>query len=432
MTPTKTRMKPARPSKRAPRQASVRRAATTAGLPRGADVTAALPGQAKGHLDVLLASASAGAGHNQVAMALQASLAALDPAISCEWEDVLAFTPLWFRTQYVDIYSFIFTQLPGLYRAGFDFANLPRGPERAAWERARLLSERRALRRFAEYLRERRPSLIVHVHPVAAPLVGRMISSGRLDARQMVLVTDYYERVHRVWYSENVERWFLSSERGIPTLGSWGVPTDRITVTGMPVHPKWLAPLERRAAAERWGLPDGKRIVVLTGGTDFVYGPILGIARGLLRARDDVFLVALTGRERRVAERFARLGEPPDRLRVVPFTEGVHELVEAADLMITKAGGSATAECLAKGKPMVLLRPVYGQETANAAYLAGQGAATVVRDAAHAVEVTSHLLDNPEALRAMSARARRLHRPAAETIAAAIQLAVRDGTSRGD
>jgi len=430
MSATRTRRKSACPSQRSLRQASGRRAAAASRLSRETSLTAAAPDQGRGRLDVLLASASAGAGHNQVAMALQASLAALDPAISCEWKDALAFTPLWFRTQYVDIYSFIFTQLPGLYRAGFDFANLPRGPERAAWERARLLSERRALRRFADYLRERRPSLIVHVHPVAAPLVGRMISTGRLDARQMVLVTDYYERVHRVWYAENVERWFLSSERGIPTLGAWGVPADRITVTGMPVHPKWLAPVECRAAAERWGLPDGKRIVILTGGTDFVYGPILAIARGLLRARDDVCLVALTGRERRVAERFARLGQPSDRLVIVPFTEGVHELVEVADLMITKAGGSATAECLAKGKPMVLLRPVYGQETANAAYLARQGAAIVVRDAAHAVEVTSHLLDNPEALRTLSANAQRLHRPAAETIAAAIQLAVRDGTSR--
>jgi processive 1,2-diacylglycerol beta-glucosyltransferase len=84
--------------------------------------------------------------------------------------------------------------------------------------------------------------------------------------------------------------------------------------------------------------------------------------------------------------------------------------------MVTKAGGLTTAECLAKGLPMVFLPPVPGQEEDNAEFFKSHGAGCIARNSKEVVELTTNLLAMPEKREAMSQSARRLYRPGAQTI----------------
>jgi processive 1,2-diacylglycerol beta-glucosyltransferase len=56
----------------------------------------------------------------------------------------------------------------------------------------------------------------------------------------------------------------------------------------------------------------------------------------------------------------------------------MHELMAAADLIITKPGGLTTSEALALGKPLFILNPIPGQEAANSDFLLERGAAAKV------------------------------------------------------
>jgi len=98
------------------------------------------------------------------------------------------------------------------------------------------------------------------------------------------------------------------------------------------------------------------------------------------------------------------------------FTDRAHALAEVCELMITKAGGATTAECLSKGVPMVLLKPVPGQERDNARHFARHGAATIARGAAGAVAEARRLLKDAAAREKMSAAAHGLYLPGAGTI----------------
>jgi processive 1,2-diacylglycerol beta-glucosyltransferase len=89
--------------------------------------------------------------------------------------------------------------------------------------------------------------------------------------------------------------------------------------------------------------------------------------------------------------------------------------------MVTKAGGITTTECLAAGVPMALLRPVPGQEMANARALQREGAAVITGSTDHLLATVRGLLDDDGELAALSAAARRPYRPAAQTIVDAIQ-----------
>src|SRR5213083_121856 len=53
----------------------------------------------------------------------------------------------------------------------------------------------------------------------------------------------------------------------------------------------------------------------------------------------------------------------------------MHELMAAAELIVTKPGGLTTSEALAMGKPLFILNPIPGQEAANSDFLLERGAA---------------------------------------------------------
>jgi len=368
---------------------------------------------------VLIASASIGAGHNQAAKAVAEALRLTVPGAGVEIVDTLTFAPRLFRAYYFSGYAFLFTRLPRLYGLCFRLSDLRQGPRRGLFERLRLLNERLSLGRFARYVRQTRPDLIINTHFLAAPLIAHMIRTGQYAGRQVTVVTDIL--MHRLWLSENVEHWFVPAEPPAERLRKWGIAPARVTVSGMPIHPKWTVPPDRRKILAEWNLPPDRPIVLLAGGAEFTCGPVVRIARDIVARRGEAFVAVLAGRDKDLLGRLARIPEAGKSIVGIPFTDRVHELVEVCTLMATKAGGLSTAECLAKGTPMVLLRPVPGHEAGNAQYLARRGAALVAGNNNNVSDIVARLLADRDALARMADAARQLYRPGAQTIAQAVR-----------
>jgi processive 1,2-diacylglycerol beta-glucosyltransferase len=371
---------------------------------------------------VLILSASVGAGHNQAAKAVAEALGQACPAATVEVRDTLTFVPRLFRAYYSGGYTFLVTKMPWVYGVGFRMNDRPQGPRRGLRERLRLWSEWPWLGRLRSFVADFRPDLVVNTHFLAATVLGRMIRLGSLRVPQMVVVTDIL--MHRFWFSEHVDHWFAPGEPTAERLRRWGVEPDRITVSGMPIQHKWTLPVDRAAVLAEWRLPADRPIVLLSGGTEFVCGNIVDIARQIASRCPRALVAVLAGRNKGLLADLARVPEAGRSIVGVAFTDRAHELVHVCSLMATKAGGLSTAECLAKGTPMVLLKPVVGQEQGNAEFLARQGAGVIARDDADVVEHVSRLLNDPGELERMSQAARALYRPGSQTIAQAICRAV--------
>lgn len=371
---------------------------------------------------MIFASSSVGAGHNQAAAAVMAALEGLDPAIRADFTDALRFVPWWFRFPYVGLYTLGVTKIPRAYGLGYRLMDSPRGAGRPWYERSRLLTERYALREYRRHVLRRRPVLVVATHYLAAPTIGWMIGRKVKGLRLWMVVTD--TEAHRFWYAENVERYFVADPQVAEQLTGWGVDPARIVVSGIPVHPKWTAPLDRRTVRRDWNLPADAPVVLVTGGAYFTVGPVEQIVRGLL-ARCGVHVVVLAGSNKRLLARLAKLSRSSGRVTGVAFTDRVHELVEAASVVVTKAGGLMTSECVARGAAMVLTRPVPGQEAANAELLSRSRAAVVAPTTDEVIACVARLLAAPAEAEGLRNNARRLYKPASQTIAAAIAEAVR-------
>ena len=206
-----------------------------------------------------------------------------------------------------------------------------------------------------------------------------------------------------------------------------GTDLPRAVVTGTPVRPEAEAvdrsPAGRRRAQADLGLPEGRRVVGVAGGS-------LGARRineatrelaGTWRPAAPVAIHHVIG-----ARDFPSLGEsapvagPDVWYRGVAYETRMPELLAAADLMVCRAGGSTVAELAAAGVPSVLV-PLPGapgdHQTGNARIVGGAGGAVLVPDrecdGSHLESVLGGLLFDDGRLEAMGRAAREVGRPGA-------------------
>jgi processive 1,2-diacylglycerol beta-glucosyltransferase len=368
---------------------------------------------------VLILSAAVGAGHVQAARAIQQQLLLSRPDVDVEHVECLEYSNAFFRTYYEGGFILGMTRFPWIYGLGYRLSDRPQTPQRSLGEKIRLRFERALLPKLIDRILDSRADLIVNTHFLAGPMIARLREAGRIRAPQITVVTDIV--VHRWWRCEDVRHWFVPADVSAETLRRWGVEDSRITVSGIPVHPKWTQPQDRSKILAEWKLPSDRPIVLLSGGTEFTVAPVEKIARQVVQACPKAYVVVMAGRNKKLLATLSKMPGCPRDIRGMGFTDRAHELVEVCSLMATKPGGITTAECLSMGRPMILLRPVPGQEGGNAAYLSSRGAGIIARTIGEVVDGVRRLLENPEELARMSHSAVALYRPGTQTVVADIE-----------
>ena len=201
-----------------------------------------------------------------------------------------------------------------------------------------------------------------------------------------------------------------------PIAGRTGA---RWVVSGRPLAAE-TGRADRGAARARFGLPADARCVLIFGGS-------LG-ARRLNRAAVEAFggpgapfaMLHASG-HRDHEELRGRLDElgSPGHYRLFAYVEPFADALAAADLVVSRAGGSVL-EVAAAGLPAILVpypEATADHQTANARYMEQAGAAVVVPDgeldAARLAREVEALLAAPERLEAMSQAARAAAKPGA-------------------
>jgi processive 1,2-diacylglycerol beta-glucosyltransferase len=261
-----------------------------------------------------------------------------------------------------------------------------------------------------------RPSAVVCTH--AFPC-GVMSAYKRLydpSVPVMGIVTDFV--VHPFWIYKNIDAYAVATPEIRAAMIGRGIDPQRIQVDGIPVDPRFGAPVaDSGALRDELGLPRDAAVVLVMGG-GLGLGPVGATVRALGRL-PDVAPVVIVGKnrrlEKRVTEEARRNGAD---VRVLGFVENVHAWMHAADVLVTKPGGLTTSEALSAGLPMVLLRPLPGQEERNARYLASRGAALRVRRGDDLVRIVrSVLTDTAVAARLRTHASALAHPHAADRIA---------------
>jgi processive 1,2-diacylglycerol beta-glucosyltransferase len=370
---------------------------------------------------ILILSVSAGAGHVRAAQALEAAAKTANPPLAATHLDLLTLVPKEFRKLYAEQYIKLVDRLPQLW--SFLYAKSDRPSRDSLLGNLKRAAEKLNTRKLQAEIARLRPDAILCTHFLPAELLSRqkaqLKNKGATLPPLWVQVTDF--DVHALWVHPHVDRYCVASDEVAFRLADRGVPRSKISVTGIPVMPQFSAALDRTECALELGLAPARFTVALMAGGAGV-GALDELAARLLRASDELQLIALAGRNAELLARLRKLAKShPGQLFPLGFTITVERVMSASDLVVTKPGGLTVSECLARHKPMLLVSPIPGQEERNADYLLEAGAALKAADGATLEYKLGQLLANPARLRAMSEAAHKIARPhAAQDVIALI------------
>lgn len=356
-------------------------------------------------LDILLVSASAGTGHLRAAEALRLAFRRRSPGTRVEHVDVLELAPRWVRRAYGGGFELIAGRAPWLWRQLYERTDRP-GEHDAVWGG---VAQRLLFREFRRLLRGGRWALCLCTHFLPCQL-----AAGRRGLPPFaVVMTDFVG--HHYWLQPGVRRYFVATEE-LASRVRRITRGARVDATGIPVAPEFAEAPSITEARRALGLEARRPLAVVMGG---------GLGLGVERAAEAALaadvpglqVVALCARNTAARERLLALGLAPDRLRVHGYVGDVPAFLAAADVVVTKPGGLTTSEALAVGRPLLLTRPIPGQEEGNAGALVAAGAALAApTDAALRAEI-ERVFRAPGVLGEMGAAAARIGRPrAAEAI----------------
>lgn len=356
---------------------------------------------------LLLLSVSAGAGHVRAAQALEAAARSASPPFEATHVDLLSLVPKDFRKLYGEQYIKLVEKLPQLW--SYLYAKTDRTSRDSLVGKLKRAAEKLNTRKLNDEIARLSPDAILCTHFLPAELLSRQRAKGKKLPPVWVQVTDF--DVHALWVHPHVDRYCVASEEVAFRLADRGVPREKISVTGIPVMPQFSAELTRAACAAELGLDAGKFTVLMMAGGAGV-GSLDDLASRLLALPQDLQLVALAGHNADLLKRLQSLAKKhPGKLFPLGFTTTVERVMTACDLVVTKPGGLSVSECLAKGKPMLLVAPIPGQEERNADYLLEAGAAIKAVDGATLAFKLSRLVADPRRLAAMGEAAHKTGTP---------------------
>jgi processive 1,2-diacylglycerol beta-glucosyltransferase len=299
----------------------------------------------------VILSGSLGMGHDVVAEVVAASLAGLG------WQARTLDCMALLGPRAGPAGDWVFRRLmarPGIFD-GLHFAHLRTGSRLAtAMDRAatpRLVSALRGA------LHDEPPDMILSVFAAGVPAAAEL-GGSRAWPRTVVLCPDALP--HATWVRPGIDLFLVTSPAGVAGVRRY-LPRARVAVVPPPVRPAFAHLLSRPEARASLGMPPDARCVLLMGG-GWGLGPVEGAARALAAA--GVHVLAVAGRNARLAARLESLAASSPLVHPYGFTPRIGELMSASDLVLTLPGALTCGEARVVGRRLMLLdaMPGHGRE----------------------------------------------------------------------
>jgi 1,2-diacylglycerol 3-beta-galactosyltransferase len=300
-------------------------------------------------------------------------------------------------------------QVPDLWELGYKLSN--------GKYRSRLVQEVLwpYIRGAASRLVEEHPcDLFLSVHPIINTPILRALRKDR--APYITVITDMVT-THAFWYNNQSDLTLVPTEEARQRGLDIEMDPDRIRVVGQPIADKFCRPPAPRAelrAALGW--PQDLPVVLMVSGGEGM-GPIEETVRAVDQAHLELAMAVIAGRNEALKQNLESAGLKTKTM-VYGFVNNMADLMNAADIIITKAGPGTISESFIAGLPIILYSRMPGQEEGNVDYVVEKGAGVWAPEPEQVVAALRYWINHPEVLQTVAKTSKSLARPeASKTIA---------------
>jgi processive 1,2-diacylglycerol beta-glucosyltransferase len=362
---------------------------------------------------IILAYVSAGAGHRSACMALQKAFLQLHPEDQVQVVDILEYTPWPFKTIYAKGYLLLANRHPTLwgwiYNKQVDIYKGKKGGRFSA------CLNQFVTKKFQKFIAEVSPDIVISAHFLSSWASAQARKKNALKFILSTVITDY--ALHSAWLVQEQNLLFVSTDEVkwelIKHKDYLGVKEGDIVISGIPIDPVYAQRKDKDNLRTKHNLQTDLFTILILGG---MAGSIKinDIISSILRIHFPFQLMMVSGANYRInttlQEEMKRRDIPCVCFGYIDFMD---EVMQMADLALTKAGGLVCTECMSKGLPVVIFKPYPGQEERNTDYFLEQSAAIKVNQLDSLDLKIIRFMENPEKLKKISQNALRLVNPSA-------------------
>ncbi|MGI6168869.1 MAG: MGDG synthase family glycosyltransferase [Christensenellales bacterium] len=253
-----------------------------------------------------------------------------------------------------------------------------------------------SVKKLGSYIKKIQPDVIICTHVFSAILVSYARKKGAVDSSVPVfgIVTDF--TIHPFWEQAMVDYYVTASSALTYQAAKRSIPEGKLLPFGIPIHPKFTTQMSKAAARAALGLKDKPTILVMRG--SFGFGKLTRDIQLLDQMPMDVQVLVVCGSNERTRKKLELIKYEKD-IHIYGFVNNIEQLMDAADIAVTKPGGLTTSECLARRLPMVLMSPIPGVEDRNLMFFLNHGLALWADEINTTVDEVCMLLLQDHALR---------------------------------
>lgn len=324
-------------------------------------------------MKVLILSCNTGGGHNSAASAICTYFEKM--GCECDIVNALDFLPK-ARAEFISRgHELAYKYTPKLYGAGYRISEML--PQNRLYEQ-----NAKGADELCKVLFSGNYDVVISVHVFAAMMMTELRVSREINIPSFFVATDY---TCSPGVSEIVaDRYFIPHEKLREEFASQGIPASRIVASGIPVREEFCQKSDKKAARRALGLGEEGRVLLLCCGS-MGCGPIRSIAMRIGEIMDaSDSLVIICGSNRQLEKDLQFLAGDDMRIKICGFTDKMSLYMDAADLIITKAGGLSTTEAVMKRLPILFIDAVPGCESRNIEFMT-ENAYALVADTASGV-----------------------------------------------
>lgn len=318
----------------------------------------------------------AGSGHKMAAIALKQALEERSPFVDVQMVGGLGIvSPLLEKISRMT-YQTSLRYAPHVWEKLYSKENM--------WGRAlkRPLGKVLAKRMVTRIINQFQPDTVVATHAYCLSALAEAKKAVRVPFVLASVPTDFY--VNSFWVHPEVDFYVVAHEQLADQMcRKHQVSTDRVFPYGIPVRPGFAKGYEKEKSEWKMelGFKAGMFTVLLTGG-EGGYGQLADILQRLLQSGRPLQILVVTGKNERLRQlvRQTVCTDPsPHVVHALGYVDSMWAYLGASDVVIGKPGGLTCTEAMAMGTPMLIYKPLPGQEQRNSRFLQEVGAAKEVQ-----------------------------------------------------
>ncbi|MDM5186967.1 diglucosyl diacylglycerol synthase [Bacillus sp. DX4.1] len=262
-------------------------------------------------------------------------------------------------------------------------------------------------KRLKALLHAEKPDIVINTFPIIA--VPELKKQTGFSIPVYNVLTDFC--LHKIWIHREVDRYFVATDYVKKVMVEIGVPAEQIVETGIPIRKNFESIINPEILYNKYHLSREKKILLIVAGAHGVLGNVKELCQSFMSV-PNLQTAVVCGKNETLKQELLELQEQkPEALKVFGYVENIDELFRITSCMITKPGGITLSEAAALQVPVILYKPVPGQENENAIYFEKKGAAVVIREDDDIFARTEALLQDDMRLLQMKEAIKSIYRP---------------------